>query len=517
MTGVQTCALPISKKGVVVILTKCDLATNEHILNQTELVKEEFKNYQNLELLEILPFSIFDEESIKKVKSTLFALPSVQKLDRGVFRYYVDRVFTLKGIGLVVTGTVLEGSVKVGDKIFICEKAKEGVVKNLQAHNTSCDSIGIKQRCAINLSNFSAHELEKGMLLTKKGYMRGFFECDIYFEAKESIPHNAKVTIHVGSKQLEATLLHYEGEVKIERGFSKVMFKEQMFLLYDQPFIISYNANIIGGGRVLNAVCDPIKKRDKISLLRFLHEKDFLNSFKILSNIHKKGFGLISSYQRFGLKHDEALEILKYDKDFFLDSQNLVVYPNESIAYLVDIIKHIYQKNQYALLSATTISLKYTWASQNLAQKALDELLKSGFVKLNNGLYLKSDIDESKINSKIEQLIYAKIADGGITPESPYNIYDGLDLERKSGDNALKKLTSAKKVIRLSHNLFVCFEKLNEAMSSLREIIKNDGFVDIKNAKKSLNISRKYLICYLEYLDNFKDIRKVDTRREFVK
>ena len=114
-------------------------------------------------------------------------------------------------------------------------------------------------------------------------------------------------------------------------------------------------------------------------------------------------------------------------------------------------------------------------------------------------------------------MIYAKIAEGGITPQSPYNIYDELDVERKNGDNALKKLTSAKKVIRLSHNLFVCFEKLNEAMHSLRDIIKNDGFVDIKNAKESLNISRKYLICYLEYLDNFKDIKKIDTKREFIK
>ena len=91
-----------------------------------------------------------------------------------------------------------------------------------------------------------------------------------------------------------------------------------------------------------------------------------------------------------------------------------------------------------------------------------------------------------------------------------------MDIDRKLGDDILKSLTAKKQVIRLQHNLFIHFESLNKIVKAMKEIIKNDGYISISNFKERFDLSRKYLITYLDYLDNYSDIKKVEDKRLFV-
>ena len=100
-----------------------------------------------------------------------------------------------------------------------------------------------------------------------------------------------------------------------------------------------------------------------------------------------------------------------------------------------------------------------------------------------------------------------------LLPDAPYNIYDELDIDRKMGDDALKSLTHAKKVVRLEHNLFVTTTALSAMMAHLRDIMRKEEGVDIKSFREHFNLSRKYLVAYLDYLDNFDDVKKEGTRR----
>ena len=102
-----------------------------------------------------------------------------------------------------------------------------------------------------------------------------------------------------------------------------------------------------------------------------------------------------------------------------------------------------------------------------------------------------------------------------ITPTAPYNIYDDLDLDRKLGDDILKSLTAKKQVIRLQHNLFIHFESLNKLIKEMKKIIKEDGYIEIANFKEKYPLSRKYLVTYLDYLDNQSDITKDGNKRVF--
>ena len=90
-----------------------------------------------------------------------------------------------------------------------------------------------------------------------------------------------------------------------------------------------------------------------------------------------------------------------------------------------------------------------------------------------------------------------------------------LDIDRKLGDTILKSLTKKKQVVRIQHNLFIESQILTNLVNSMKDIIKKDGFIEVKNFKEHYTMSRKYLIAYLDYLDNFSEIKKENQKRVF--
>lgn len=502
-------------KHILIALTKKDLATPEMLEQRKFEIVEHFKHLSHLHLLEIIPVSIYDATSIETLRQALYALPYVPKKSNGLFRYYVDRSFSIAGAGTVVTGTVLDGTIKVGEKLYAPEIEKEFVIRNLQVHDTDVPLALSSQRTAINLQSAQKTSFEKGVLLCKKGFIRGFDVADVWIEGigGHTLKHNAKINLFVGTKQVEARILFLEGEESMEKGFAKLQFSKPLFLVYDEPFIVCASGRTIGGGRVLNPINDPMKKKLKLELLKALNEKNFKAAFSLLVEMHKRGFGLISSNQRFGLNHDEAIAIAKEMEGIFVDEKGLVLYPLETKKELEAIIKAIYVKNTYALLSANSLSLKLKWASASFIESVLKELCEKNVLAFHNGVYKNPHIDVDNIESMIEERIYDIISKAQYTPDAPYNIYDELDIDREMGDNALKSLTRAKKVVRLEHNLFIATTHLSAIIAKMREIMRNENGIDIQSFRNHFEISRKYLVAYLDYLDQFDDVKKEGHKR----
>ena len=500
---------------ILIALTKKDLATQERIEERTFEIQEHFKSLSHLRLLEIIPVSIYDKASIATLQNALYALPYTPKTSNGLFRYYVDRSFSIAGAGTVVTGTVLDGAIKVGEKLYAPELGKEFAIRNLQVHDADVPLALSSQRTAINLQNAQKTSFEKGTLLCKKGFIRGFDKADVWIEGigGHSLKHNAKINLFVGTKHVEARILFLEGEAEMAKGFATLHFQKELFLVYGEPFIVCASGRTIGGGRVLNPINDPMKKKTKLQLLEALGSKDFVTAFSLLVQMHKRGFGLISSNQRFGLNHDEVKGIAKEVEGIFIDEKGLVLYPLETKKELESIIKAIYTKNTYALLSANSLSLKLKWASVVFIESVLKELCDKGVLAFHNGVYKNPHIDIDNLDTLIEERIFGILKEGNITPEAPYNIYDSLDIDREMGDNALKRLTKSRKVVRLEHNLFITTEALSSIISTMRTIMSNEQGIDIKSFKAHFDISRKYLVAYLDYLDQFADVKKIGTRR----
>jgi len=134
-------------------------------------------------------------------------------------------------------------------------------------------------------------------------------------------------------------------------------------------------------------------------------------------------------------------------------------------------------------------------------------------LKKEGNIYKRKDLGNIDIEKSVEHRLYILLDNSGLTPEAPYNIYEKLNIDRKVGDAAMKKLTSAKKVIRLAHNIFITDKNINIAVKKMKDIIKKHGFIDIKKFKEEMPMSRKYIIAYLDYLDNLGDIVKIDNKR----
>ena len=499
-------------KSIIVALTKCDLVDEATINLRKKEIRDEISKFKNLQILEIFAVSIKDKASIDELRNYLFTLRAKKRDEEGVFRYYIDRVFSLKGIGNVVTGTVIEGSVNKNEKLFNYDAGKEVLVRSVQSHDKFVDSARVSSRVALNLTGIELSELKKGQLLSKKGFFRGFREVDAVVTAKNLI-HSQSVTFCVGAKNVPAKVLILSQ--KDDSYFVSFKFQSDMFLKFDEAFVLISDARVIGGGRVLNPVLEPLKKAGKILFLASLLKHDFVEAFSILKEAHKNGFGIISSYQRFGLNHEEAVAVAKKVSNVFVDEKALNIYDLSAVERIKLAIKFMIEKNEFAVFSAQSISLKLAWASQNLAQKALDELESANLIAKDSGVYTKKGVDLSKLKVRLEEKIYEILESGKLAPTAPYNIYDDLEIDRVSGDNALKKLTAMGRVIRLEHNLFITRNSLKMALDKLREIIKNQGFVNVTNAKDALNLSRKYIIAYLEQLDLESDIMKQGNDRVF--
>lgn len=495
---------------IVLCITKCDLtdtARQKYVENE---VRNFVKNFKNLTILKSFFISIKDLSGVSDLREFLFTVESIKRVDSEILHYYIDRVFSLKGFGTIVTGSLISGILRKNEKIYNCDLDKSFIVKNLQIHDENVEIASSPNRVAIN-SDTKTSELEKGQIFSKKGFFRGFNECDCVFYGE--ISHKQNVIFCVGSRQIAAIAL-----ILSENGNEKFItfkFEKEVFVKFNEHFVVLVSSRVIGGGDILNPVIEPLKKSQKIALLCELKDKNFVKAFEILSSSHKHGFGLISSFQRFDMTHENALKIARNLKNAITDENSLCIYDKSAVDDLKDFIKFIVSKNDRAVISAQSLALKISWASPFLCDLTLNELIKDKILQKNGNLFIKFGADFDEITQSLENKIFEILSCGGIAPIAPYNIYDELEIDRTCGDNAMKKLTKAGKIVRITHNVFLTDQNLQKLIKKMRSIIASRGFVNVSVLKDELGISRKFLIAYLEYLDLFDDIKKDGNNRIF--
>lgn len=500
-------------KNIMLTLTKKDLV-DEETLNLTKEKTVEFLKEFDFDILFVEAVSIFDDKSIFHLKDKLFKLNSSQKPLENFFRYYVDRVFSPKGIGTVVTGTVLGKPIELNEEIFVCELQKKSKIKNIQLHGENKLEAGISSRAALNLQGVNAKDIQRGFLISKKGFLRGFKNIDIAFKAlkNKEVHHNRVYSCFVGSKKLDAKVLIYDCNTHQNEGLATIKCSSEIFCIFGEKLILREGNDTIAGGTILNPVNDPMKKPQKKKMLEFLSKNEIANAYSILLQAHKKGLGLISSAQRFALSHEDAIKHARELENAFVDEKDLIIYPMSTKETIKNSIKDIYTKNAYALLSINSLKLRLKWASEGFIKLVFDELIAEDFLVQDNNLYKNANIKEDFMLN-LEQNVLDQLETEGLTPTAPYNIYDELDLDRKMGDTILKSLCAKKKVQRMQSNVFIHTDSLNILVQNMRAIMRNEGYIDIKNFKEKFPMSRKYLVTYLDYLDNFGDVKKQDQRR----
>lgn len=493
-------------KEFLVILTKTDLASKNTIAALKLQIKELFSHY-NLNY-SIFECSIYDNASIQALKEALFLLPKKLHRDLGYFRYYIDRAFAIKGSGCVVSGTLLDGNLNVEQKIWCCNLQKSLGIKNIQSHNAFIKEAKSGQRIAINLAGISHNALKRGYLLTKKGYLRGFNAVEVCLDLHENVTHNNEVLVFIGSLKCKGKVLFLKNHPK----YATLKCDRAIFSAFGERFILRDENKTLGGGKILSPIGDPMKKKQKLAFLESLDKEDFKTAFSILLSAHKKGFGLISAMQRFGIPQSEAINIASEIQDCFVSTKHLVAYGKQTEQILEKIIHNILDKNPNALLSPALLSQKHAWIVEDFAKMVLETMHQRGLLNKEESFYISLSFKEN-IQDYLYKSIYETLQMQGFEPIAPYNLYESLDIDRATGNLVLKQLTREKKVIRLNHKLFISAQSLSQLLALMRKILQDEGYLELNNLKNHLNLSRKYLITYLDYLDSFSDIINKEGRR----
>ncbi|MFI5354775.1 MAG: selenocysteine-specific translation elongation factor, partial [Desulfobaccales bacterium] len=201
----EICQLLQVKQGLVV-LTKTDMVEEDWL----ELVEEEVRESLKGTFLEEAPIRRFSSVTLAGKDELLATLAELAeqvppKPFKGIFRLPIDRVFTIKGFGTVVTGTAISGRLKVGEAVNIYPPEFKARVRGLQVHGQAVEEALAGNRTAVNLQGLEKEEVERGMVVAPPGALLPSRRLDAFLEILASAPrplkHRQAVRLHTGTSE----------------------------------------------------------------------------------------------------------------------------------------------------------------------------------------------------------------------------------------------------------------------------------------------------------------------------
>ncbi len=253
-------------KQSVVVLTKRDLVDAEWLDLVTAEVEEVLEGTR-LAGAPIVPVSAITGEGIPALLGALDRLldKAEPRKDLGRPRLPVDRSFTIAGFGTVVTGTLTDGVLRVGQEIELVPTGKRARIRGLQTHRQHIEEAQPGSRVAVNLSGISHEEIVRGQVLTTPGWLRPTRAADVHLQMIKDSPHplrhNSIVSLHVGTAETLAKVRLLEAETLDpgESAWAQLHLDDPQPLVKGDYLVLRSAEYTLGGGRVV----DPIAKRHK--------------------------------------------------------------------------------------------------------------------------------------------------------------------------------------------------------------------------------------------------------------
>jgi selenocysteine-specific elongation factor len=255
----------------VVALTKCDLVEQDWL----ELVREEVAARlasTTLAGAPILPVSAYTGAGVPELVATLERLleEPASRQESGRPRLPIDRVFTIQGFGTVVTGTLLDGPLSVGQEVEILPQKLRARIRTLQTHKHSVERVPPGGRTAVNLAGVAKSDLARGDVLTLPGKLHPSTLLDARLHLLKSAPrpldHNAEVDLYVGAKEVQARVRLLEGDALQpgEQGWVQLKLAEPVVVARRDRFIVRLPSPslTIGGGEIVDTQPRHHKRRD---------------------------------------------------------------------------------------------------------------------------------------------------------------------------------------------------------------------------------------------------------------
>ena len=257
--------------GGVVVITKTDLVEPDFL----ELVVDDVKKLVKGTFLEnspIVPVSASAGTGIEQLKMTLqslcISLP--ERKDSGVFRMPIDRIFSLKGFGTIVTGTIWEGSIKKDQELVLYPENEPVRIRNLQVHSCDRQKAYAGERAAVNLPGKKKEEMKRGDILASPGSLYASDLADVKLtllkHAERSVKSGSRVHIYTGTKELLGKVILADRPELLagETCYAQLRLEEKTAVKKGDPFVIRFYspAVTVGGGRILDPCARKHRKKD---------------------------------------------------------------------------------------------------------------------------------------------------------------------------------------------------------------------------------------------------------------
>ncbi|WP_213818400.1 selenocysteine-specific translation elongation factor [Garciella nitratireducens] len=520
------------KKGIIV-LSKCDMVEEEWLQMVEEDVREAVSNtfIENAPIIRVSSIkNIGIQELIEKIdKLTL----QVEKKDNTKpFRLPIDRVFTIKGFGTVITGTLIEGSIKEGDMAMLYPSEQEVKVRTLQVHDENVKQAYAGQRVAVNLSNIKKEQISRGDVLACKNSLQPtmMLDCKIQLlkESPFSIRNRERVRIYIGTSEIlgRVVLLDREELLPGQEGYVQLRLETNSVAKPMDHLIIRFYSPMvtIGGGVVLDAypqkrkrfkdeVIQQLQLREKGDtkkvLLQFL--KEYSNQYLSLNEIQKRT-GI--SYQELeknyeNLQEENRIIVLSISGKKYLFHMNYIKDIDEKLQAYLNKFHQTYPLKKGA--SKEEIRNKILNAAPGkIAEQLLKFLEKKGKISIHQetislrGFTVELSTEQKQIANVIEK----SFKQGKFNPPNK-KVWLNNQENSKEYEQVFEAFIDWGILVKITEEIYFHKDSYELAKRKLQNYFQEHKEIDVATFRDLLGTSRKYAIALLEYFDQKKFTKRI--------
>ncbi|OPY04808.1 MAG: Selenocysteine-specific elongation factor [Syntrophorhabdus sp. PtaB.Bin184] len=518
-------------KGIVVI-TKKDLVDREMV----ELVEEDIRDFlkgRALENAPVVAVSATTGENLDLLKSMLRDLSTgIEERSReGIFRLPVDRVFTLRGLGTIVTGTCISGCLSVGEEVELFPFSRKARVRSVQAYHEDVKEASAGQRIALNLQGLDRQDVERGSMVARPDTLLLTSRIDASLRLlklpMKPIRHDSILRFHIATTQEEARLVLLDSD-QVEPGqelFVQFVFRKPIVVLPGDRFILrgSYAIQTVGGGKVLDIM--PARHKRKTGELgkvyRILSKGTDLE--KAAYHILKGGFQGVRQQNLSILTGKDILsmervgEVLRKEAVVTLVGKTYV-HKDYFDAYrekVITFVESYHKANPLKIgISKEELRSRLPAADVQVFQTALDVCVAAGRIVVEKDrVRSREHAGESGQTDEFEKRVLDALLAAGFTPPGLKDLAGIVGVTEKNARELLERLVFRGGVVKVGQDMYFHRDMIEEVKEKAASYLRDHGEMGPSDFKSELNLSRKFLIPLLEYLDQIKiTIRKGDKR-----
>lgn len=441
-------------------------------------------------------------------------------------RLNVDRSFSLKGIGTIVTGTLLSGRLTINDEIWVYPLRKKVKIRQLHVHDQPVSQVTTGQRVAIQLSGVKVSDVPKGSVLScvenvEASYMLNTYVTNIQSQA--TLTHWQRVHLHVGTQTIQGRVvpLNQEEIAPDESDFVQLRLEQPVIVFPGDRFILrSYSpVTTIAGGIVLNTTVTKSRRNDQLILEELTYRLAADNKKLVLFLLKKAGE--IVSFQSLSERsqmEEVALEqtLSQLEKDGQIMSKSTSLITKERFTLLkqelIDYLDELYETNQRVQgVTLTDLFRVFVAIPSIWIEVILEDLITDGTVVKQEDIYM---LPREEPHMEVEWLrnLDAFLNQQGLKATT------WQTLKEKFPDIALldsKERQSYIYFVDRQHIVGVTY--LNHQIERVIDYLEKNRTISVAECRDLLDVNRQQSLQLLEAMDKQGWTKRVDNQRLLIK